>query len=423
MQSWGGLPNSPQQSLNAAWNDEILEQWQQEVLPVGCGRSYGDVGLAASGTVLNTSSMDRVISFNKESGVVRCEAGVTLGQILALTVPHGWMMPVLPGTQYVTVAGAVANDVHGKNHHVTGTFCKHVTRLSLLRSDGEIIECSESQRAEWFAASCGGLGLSGIILWVEVQLRPLQGPWLDSETIKFESLDDFFRLSNESEADFEYTVSWIDCLSQSVRGHFNRANHAAAEHAAPPSRKIPAIPFAPPFSPVNRYTLKAFNSAYFHRQRAVRKQQLAPWQSWFFPLDAVPHWNRLYGKAGFRQYQCVVPEEVVGELLAVIRQAGEGSFLAVLKKFGQHSSPALMSFPRVGTTLALDFPFRGNRTLELFKQLDTIVFAHGGALYPAKDAHMQARDFQAAYPAWEQVEKMRDPKINSLFWQRVTGTQ
>ncbi len=426
MRSWGGLPATAQASIAVAWRDEILAKWTQPILPVGSGRSYGDVGLAASGTVMDLSAMDRVIHFDAERGTIRCEAGVTLGQVMQLVVPRGWMLPVLPGTQFVTVAGAVANDIHGKNHHAVGTFACHINRLGFLRSDGEEIECSADDHPEWFAATLGGLGLTGVILWVEIQLRPVAGPWLDSETIKFASLAEFFSLSEESENEFEYTVSWIDCLSGKVRGHFNRANHIQANHAqanqvAPGEKSLPGVPLALPVSPVNRLTLKAFNSLYFHRQRQQRKVELAPWHSWFFPLDAIPNWNRLYGRAGFRQYQCVVPDEAVSDLLAIVRKAGQGSMLAVLKKFGDSPSPALMSFPRPGTTLALDFPWRGNKTTDLFKHLDAVVFSHGGALYPAKDAHMSSHDFKAAYPAWEQIEDMRDPKINSLFWQRVTG--
>jgi FAD/FMN-containing dehydrogenase len=421
MQSWGGLPATPQVSVPVAWQDEILANWTEQTLAVGCARSYGDVGLAASGTVMNLSTMDRIISFDSESGVIRCEAGATLGQIMQLAVPRGWMLPVLPGTQFVSVAGAMANDIHGKNHHSAGTFAGHVSRMALLRSDGQLIECSAGENPDWFAATAGGLGLTGIILWLEIQLRPVRGPWLDSETIKFDSLAEFYSLSAESESEFEYTVSWIDCLSDRVRGHFTRANHSDFEQPTPRLRRLPAVPFTWPLSPVNRYTLRAFNSVYFHRQRTPSKRQQSPWGSWFFPLDAIGHWNRVYGKAGFRQYQCVVPDEVVTELLGVIRHAGEGSFLAVLKKFGNSTSPALMSFPRPGTTLALDFPFRGSTTTDLFTKLDALVFSSGGAIYPAKDAHMTSHDFKSAYPAWEQIEAMRDPKINSLFWQRVTG--
>ncbi len=421
MRSWGGLPEQPQTVRSAHWQDQILTHWQQETLATGMGRSYGDAGLAASGQMLSTRGMDRIISFDTDTGLIRCEAGVQLGDIMRLVVPQDWMLPVLPGTQFVTVAGAVANDIHGKNHHRTGSFGSYVTRLGLLRSSGELIECGPNDCEEWFAATVGGLGLTGIITWVEIQLRPVSGAWLNSETIKFNSLQEFFELSESSAQTHVYTVSWIDCLSQEVRGHFNRANHADTAAPLPRRKGLPGVPVELPISPINRWTLKAFNSLYFHRQRGARVSELAPWDRWFFPLDAIPNWNRMYGRRGFRQYQCVVPDEQISELLAAIRHSGEGSFLAVLKQFGDRPSPGLISFPRQGTTLALDFPWRGTKTLDLFKQLDAIVFSSGGALYPAKDAHMSALDFKMSYPAWEEIEQRRDPKLNSLFWQRVTG--
>ena len=421
MRSWGGLPEGEQTELRVGWQDQVLSAWRQQILPAGCGRSYGDSALAASGAVLNTCGMDHFLAFDPASGVIRCEAGVTLGQIMQLTVPRGWMLPVLPGTRFVTVAGAVANDVHGKNHHRDGTFARHVSELALQRSDGELIRCSRKHHQEWFAATCGGLGLTGVILWVELRLRPVSGPWLDAETIKFHSLQEFFELSAASDDSHEYTVSWIDCLAARPRGHFLRARHSAASEVAPQSGVHFNVPFALPLSPLHRFSLKLFNSGYFHRQLAPRKSRRVAWPGWFFPLDAVGHWNRLYGRRGFRQYQCVAPAEAISELLDIIRHSGQGSLLAVLKVFGDIPSPALLSFPRPGVTLALDFPWRGGKTTELFKRLDAVVFGNGGAIYPAKDAHMSGADFRAAYPRWERLEQLRDANINSLFWQRVTG--
>ena len=424
MRSWGGLPERDQAEIVVNWRDQIPAAWaDRETLAVGCGRSYGDSALAASGTVLNLSGLNRVLEFDLDRGIIRCEAGVTLGQIMHLIVDHGWMLPVLPGTQFVTVGGAIANDIHGKNHHRAGTFGSHVERFALLRSNGEEFVCSSVEQADWFNATIGGLGLTGVILWVELSLRKVDGPWLDSETLKFSTLDEFFELSAASETAFEYTVSWIDCLSDRTRGHFTRANHSAESGPGPTVRGLPSVPIELPFSPVNRYTLKAFNSLYYARQRTPVVRETALWNSWFFPLDSIGCWNRLYGRAGFRQYQCVVPKEMVAELLEIVRRNKEGSFLAVLKVLGSKPSPGLLSFPRPGVTLALDFPWRGAPTLELFKQLDAIVFSHGGAIYPAKDAQMSAADFCTAYPAWEQMEQLRDPRINSLFWQRVTEVE
>ncbi len=419
MRSWGGLPERAQASLRPAWRDDILRHWRGQTLPVGLGRSYGDVGLAAAGTVLSIASLDRLLAYDREAGLIRCEAGVTLGQIMELTVPDGWMPPVLPGTQHVTVGGALANDIHGKNHHRVGSFARHVRALGLLRSSGELLHCSPGENRGWFAASLGGLGLTGVVVWAELRLRRVAGPWLASETIAFRSLADFFALSRDSEPSHEYTVAWLDCLSAGARGLFSRANHLEDARPAPVRRRLSGLPLVPP-SCLLTPAARLFNRLYFRLGQRSATARRVSWRRWFFPLDGIANWNRLYGKAGFRQYQCVVPDAVAAELLALVRRAGQGSFLAVLKQFGACGSPALLSFPRPGTTLALDFPWRGARTTKLFRELDEVVFSNGGALYPAKDAHMRAADFQRAYPRWRRLESLRDPNILSLFWQRVS---
>jgi len=420
MRSWGGLPEQAQQSLSLDWRDQALQQLQQTGLVVGLGRSYGDVGLAANGRPLLASGLNRVLSFDAEQGLLRCESGVTLGAILQLCMPAGWMLPVVPGTRFVTVGGAIANDVHGKNHHAVGCFGKHLRSVRLLRSDGQEINCSAEENPDWFAATVSGLGLTGCILEAELQLRPLAGGYLDTESIKFQGLSEFLELSAESASRYEYSAAWIDCLSRDVRGLFSRANHSPRPGARPLAGALCSVPVALPFSPLNRVSLRLFNSAWYHRQRADRRSSSAAYDRWMFPLDRIENWNRLYGKRGFRQYQCVVPAESVAELLALIRASGQGSLLAVLKQFGSLESPGLLSFPRPGITLALDFPWRGETTLKLFAQLDQLVAAADGAIYPAKDAHMSAADFRRAYPRWETLEKFRDPALCSLFWQRLT---
>ena len=421
MRSWGGLPEQPQGVRALGWRDELAARWTRSTLAVGSGRSYGDCGLAASGEVLRTTAMNRLLQFDRNSGVLRCEAGVTLGDILRCAVPAGWILPVLPGTQYVTVAGAIANDIHGKNHHGFGTFGRHVRSLLLQRSDGELIECSAEKRSEWFTASIAGLGLTGVILQAELQMKPVVGGWLQCDNVPFRELAEFFALSEESDRDYEHTVAWVDCLHSRGRGIFSRARHLDEVEPAPLQGPRWNVPFAPPLSPVNSLTLRGFNSLYYHRQRLRGSPQRISLGRWFFPLDGVGSWNRLYGKRGFRQYQCVVPAAVIRDMLAIIRHSGQGSFLAVLKSFGDLPSPGLLSFPRPGVTLALDFPWRGRATEALFAQLDAVVRSNDGAVYPAKDAHMQAGDFRRAYPAWETVERLRDPLLNSLLWQRVTG--
>lgn len=395
-------------------------------LAYGNGRSYGDVCLNPGGVLWATRGMDRLISFDAVTGVLRCEAGVLLREIQRLMIPRGWMLPVTPGTQLVTVGGAIANDVHGKNHHARGSFGDHVRALSLVRTDGERIDCGPRLRPDWFGATVGGMGLTGVILHADLALVPVAGPWLDTETIPFDSLDQFFTLADGSEAQWEHTVAWIDCLSTRGRGVFMRANPAAAaaEHGAPaaPPRQS-RFPFTPPVSLVNRLTLGPFNHAYYQLAKWRAGPSRVHYEPFFYPLDKLSEWNRLYGPRGFYQYQCVVPRTdgaaVVRALLDAIAGAGEGSFLAVLKTFGERPPVGWMSFPQPGVTLALDFPNRGAATLALLARLDGIVADAGGRLYAAKDARMPRALFEAGYPRLPQFLSYRDAGISSAMSRRL----
>ena len=398
-QSWGRYPTAKQIVVDITDRHQVLPIADETLLPYGNGRSYGDSCLNDGGTLLRTRCMDRHIRFDVVSGQLECEAGVLLSEILDLVVPQGWFLPVTPGTKFVTLGGAIANDVHGKNHQATGTFGRHVLNLELLRSDGSRIYCGPQTQAEWFAATVGGLGLTGLITRATLQLRRIAGPWMSTETHRFENLDGFFRLSEHSN-DYEYTVAWIDCASKGRalgRGLFTRANHAPAfpdtrPHA--PARHL-KVPLVPPVSFINPLSLRAFNSLYFHRQRVPVMHATTHYEPYFYPLDGLGDWNRIYGPRGFMQYQCVVPHAqaraCMTELLTAIASAGGGSFLAVLKQFGDVASPGMLSFPRPGTTLALDFPNHGERTLRLLDGLDDIVAQAYGAVYPAKDARMAGR--------------------------------
>ncbi|MGR2930014.1 FAD-binding oxidoreductase [Acidithiobacillus ferriphilus] len=383
-----------------------------------------------SGALLDMRGLDRFLSFDHSTGILRCEAGVLLADILALVVPMGWFLPVTPGTRFVTVGGAIANDVHGKNHHRTGTFGQHVQRLALRRSDQGVVLCSVTENADLFHATIAGLGLTGAILWAEIQLRPIANAAMDTETIRFSNLDAFFDLSGESDRDYEYTVAWIDCLAQGKflgRGLFMRGNHATPQEKLPaPPGKTRGFPVDMPFPLVNVWSLRAFNSLYYRKQFAKMRRTITHYEPFFYPLDGVLHWNRLYGRRGFLQYQCVVPPESAKEsiraLLEIIATARSGSFLAVLKVFGNRFSPGLLSFPRPGATLALDFPNQGQHTLDLLDQLDTIVASAGGAVYPAKDARMSGEHFRQYFPRWEEFQRYIDPRFSSSFWRRVTRT-
>ena len=430
--SWGRYPQVVPAAVHRVhWTDEDWPSGHASMLPYGNGRSYGDSCLNDGGTLLDMRGLNRILDFDRSTGILRCEAGVLLADILSLVVPMGWFLPVTPGTRFVTVGGAIANDVHGKNHHRTGTFGQHVLRLALRRPDQEgVILCSASESEALFRATIAGLGLTGIILWAEIKLRTIANAAVDSETIRFAHLKAFFELSAESDHDYEYTVAWIDCLASGKslgRGLFMRGNHAAPQEKLPTApRKHRSFPLEIPYPLVNAWSLRAFNSLYYRKQLASVKRSISHYEPFFYPLDSILHWNRLYGQRGFLQYQCVVPPDSAADairaLLETIAKAKSGSFLAVLKMFGDRQSSGLLSFPRPGATLALDFPYQGQRTLDLLNNLDKIVASSGGAVYPAKDARMSGEHFRQYFPCWEEFQHFIAPQFSSAFWRRVMRT-
>jgi len=419
--SWGLLPVEPA-SDERWWSDRTmsLPQGEHPLLAYGNGRSYGDVGLNSGGTLLHSRGLDRFIAFDETTGVLTCEAGVLLSEILDLFVPRGWFLPVTPGTRFITVGGAIANDVHGKNHHAAGTFGCHVRRFELLRSDGTRIVCSAEENAGWFAATIGGLGLTGLITWAEFALKPISGIGIDVRNKRFTGLDAFFEINAEAEARHHYTVAWIDCLSTIPRGIFMAGDHSNGHGFAGKKRKPLNVPVTPPISLINSLSLYAFNQAYFHRP--LPETGVVHYEPFFYPLDGVLNWNRVYGRQGFFQYQFVLPmeaREALDELLRCIAASGQGSFLAVLKTFGAVASPGLLSFPAPGVTLALDFPNGGAPTLALFEHLDAVIGLAGGRLYAAKDARMSGAFFQSSYPRLDEFMAYVDPRFSSDFARRV----
>lgn len=412
--------------------DEITAKLLTENAPLlayGLGRSYGDSCLNNGGTLMDTHGLDRILHFDAEQGSIVCEAGVSLGEILLISVPRGWFLPVTPGTKIVTIAGAIANDVHGKNHHVEGTIGCHIEQFCLVRSNGGEIICSRQENPELFAATIGGLGLTGIILWAELRLKKITSAQIEMDTVPFSTFEDFIHLSSDEEgAKYEYTVGWVDCLSgRKTRGIFMRGNHATEGKLQTHPEKIKlSVPFNLPSFTLNPVSIWAFNNLYYAMGRAKAGHSQAHYDPFFYPLDKVDKWNRIYGHDGFTQYQCVVPNSEVAafqEILERIARAGQGSFLGVIKKFGSVQSPGIMSFPRPGLTLALDFPFRGEKTLRLFADLDEVVAAAHGALYPAKDPRMSPRMFRLSYPRLEEFRRFLDPALSSSFWRRVAEEQ
>ncbi len=444
--SWGRYPKSQQYIRKVSWRDQLsdavsLAKDSGGALAYGRGRSYGDACLNSTGELVDVSSVDRVISFDRERGILTAEAGITLRQILEVIVPAGWFLPVTPGTSWVTLGGAIANDVHGKNHHGAGTFGCHVLGIELLRA-GQIETVSRntsstSTQPSLFNATIAGLGLTGIITTATIQLLPISSHRIVGESIRFESLDEFLELSSSSDTEFAYTVAWLDCLwSGGVRGHFMRGNH---EECVPnpdtgesrrkitdwtPKWELLGVPLDVPNIFVKPWTMHCFNFAYYNRQRAQSVSIHQAFESFFYPLDAVSGWNKLYGARGFFQFQCVVPhaagEPGIRAVIDCARKSGAGSFLAVLKEFGGIPSPGMLSFPRSGYTLCLDFANQGAETIALMQRLEAITMEHGGALYPAKDALMSAAAFKKSFPRLDEFAKFIEPGFTSDFWRRVT---
>lgn len=424
--SWGRVFDEPQTLHPLFWLPTKLPK-KGPFLPYGLGRSYGDVCLHSHGTLLATQNLARLISFDKEKGILVAEAGISLGEILRLVLPHGWSLPVIPGTKHVSLGGAIANDVHGKNHHKVGTFGCHVRSFELLRSDGKPLSCSAKENTHLFEATIGGLGLTGLITWAEIQLIPIQAPAIEMEQIRFRNLEEYFLLSEQSDRDFDYTVAWVDSLARGTslgRGILHRGRLAKEGGRSFQKRKsCLSVPIDAPRWILNSWTMSLFNKLYYHRQWRKRRKRISDFASFFFPLDQIAHWNRLYGRAGFFQYQCVLPQEnakALYEIFDLIASSRLGSFLGVLKTFGNNPSPGLLSFPMAGPTLCLDFPNRGEKTRKLFSKMDAIVGAHGGRLYPAKDARMSPEMFAAGYPQHRKFCEFVDPTFSSNFWRRVT---
>ena len=324
--SWGRYPRVKQDVQKILLRPDSLPGLNEtnSFLPYGMGRSYGDVCLNENGTLLSTTSMARFISFDHDNGVIRCDAGVCLKDLLEFIVPPGWFVQVTPGTKYVTIGGMIANDVHGKNHHRVGTFGRHISCFELLRSDGSKKLCSPDQNSDLFSATIGGLGLTGLITWAEIKLKKIQGPYIDTETIRFNNLGEFFDLSSDSDNAWEYTVAWIDSLAKGKnlgQGLFMRGNHSATPLPAklPSIGKKLTVPFDAPSNLLNKYSIKLFNTAYYKKQFSKRSHKSQHFDKYFYPLDGIGHWNRLYGKQGLLQYQCVVPmnhgKGIISEIL------------------------------------------------------------------------------------------------------------
>ena len=404
---WGNYPIITGQILTPT-KEQIPAIVAQTMIPHGLGRSYGDSALGQ--TVISTKKLNRFIEFDHQKGILNCDAGISLDEILQLIVPKGWFLSVTPGTKFVTVAGAIAADAHGKNHHCDGCFSEYIIDFKIIIDD-RILTCSKTQNSDLFHATCGGIGLTGIIIEARLKLKPIKSSYIQQTTIKaknLESLLDLFELYKN----YTYSVAWIDCLVTGKdlgRSLLMLGEHADNGELTTHSESKLSIPCNLPAIMLNQYSVQTFNSLYYHRIRTTELNETIHYQPFFYPLDSINHWNRLYGKNGFVQYQFVIPKTAglagLSEILNTIAQSKQGSFLSVLKVFGKNNHN-LLSFPTEGYTLALDFKLN-NKLFPLLEQLDQIVQSYHGRLYLVKDARMSEQMFKMGYPKWLEFQDIR----------------
>jgi decaprenylphospho-beta-D-ribofuranose 2-oxidase len=434
LSSWGRYPQNSLgeifQPLSPREIAEVLESSRLNpdfsFIPRGLGRSYGDAALppqsspsAQASQVVSLLSLNAMLNFDEKTGELICESGVSLKEIIEVFLPRGWMLPVTPGTQYVTVGGAIASDVHGKNHHGAGSFSEYVSGFELMLPSGEIVRCSREENAEFFLATCGGMGLTGIILRVGLILWPVQSPYIACEYKMGGSLHEVLGHLREN-AEATYSVAWID--STATKANLGRGIVMLGEHTRgledlkdfkPKAQR--SLPGAFPEFVLNPYSIKAFNNFYYQTKRLKaylrnNKNFIESWEQYFYPLDGLSNWNLCYGKRGFLQYQFVAPfdsaEALISRILTHVAAETPGSWVSVLKLLGEENSNWL-SFAKKGVTLALDLPYSKN-LLSLLDRFDDWVIEAGGRVYLTKDARLSEKSFKAMYPNWEVFGALRE---------------
>ncbi len=409
--NWGCYPIIDADIVNFEQEDDLRKNLERkgEAIAYGNGRSYGDASLQKR--VLVTKKYNSLHSFDYQTGILSCDAGILLSDILKVFVPKGWFLPVSPGTKFITIGGAIAADIHGKNHHHDSSFGQYIHEMRVMRSDGEIITCSRNQNNDFFKLTIGGMGLTGIILNVKVSLQKIETAYIHQKIIQSKSLNELLD-QFESHDDWQYSVSWLDTYATGPnlgRGIFIKGRHLTTDELILPKHQnnpldinLPralSLPIDMPSGLLNNSTNRIFNSIYFHSKGRLSTDSIVSYEQFFYPLDTLKNWNRLYGKGGFTQYQFVLPDgtnrDVLKTILRKIQEKGEGSGLAVLKRFGEQHG--FMSFPMPGYTLALDFPIKSS-IFNLMKELDQMVMKHGGRLYLAKDVRMSEDMFLKTYP-------------------------
>jgi len=428
LSSWGNYPSVQNAVLTHHTQDELKAQIlkNNNTIAFGNGRSYGDSALSTHALYMKSDHF--FIDFDQKTGVLHCESGVLLADILEYFVPRGWFLRVTPGTKLITVGGAIASDVHGKNHHIEGCFSESVQMFHLMLADGNTLACSKTENREFFLATCGGMGLTGVILDAKIQLKRINSQFINQTIIKTSNLKETFEMF-ENNKEHTYSVAWIDCLAKGKElgkcllmvGDFRDDGKLDYK----PSQKL-TIPFNFPSFTLNKWTVKAFNWLYYKKVKEKISQQKVTIDSFFYPLDGIGRWNRIYGKKGFTQYQFILPLEQsfqgLEEILTTISESGKGSFLAVLKLYGKENDNFL-SFPMEGYSLALDFKIEKG-LFKLLDQLDEIVAKYGGRIYLAKDVRVKKELFEQGYPKIEQFRAIRkkyqlEKKFNSLQSRRV----
>ena len=429
LSGWGRFPSARTRLIRPEQIQGLAElvRRQQHVIPRGLGRSYGDAAIDGDGVTLLVERLNRFLGFDPATGEVRCESGVTVQDLLAHLLPRGFFPPVTPGTKYVTLGGALAADVHGKSHHKDGSFSRHVSWFNLLTAGGDIVRCSREENLDLFWATLGGMGLTGIITDVSFRMKPVESGYVSVDYEKAPNIDAALKLF-ESDEQYTHSVAWIDCLTRGsrlgrsvlMRGNWaSRADLPPRLAGHPLSLKGPrrmSVPIDAPGFLLNPLSVKLFNAVFYHRHQTGRNV-LVPYEPFFYPLDKIRDWNRLYGKRGFLQYQCVLPyqggREGLIRILELLSSEGHASFLAVLKRFGDAEPGQLLSFPRPGYTLAVDLPRDGERQDRLLANMDRVVLEAGGRVYLAKDARLSAASFQAMYPEakrWLEIKRRIDPE-------------
>ena len=408
---WGHYSVVDAQVLKPAKVNDInkLIQANKKIIARGLGRSYGDS--ANSNVVVDTTSLNRIVKFDSLKGVILCESGVSIKEINELTIPQGWFVPVTPGSSYVTLGGAIASDIHGKNHHLDGAFSEHILSANLMLGNGEILTISNSINSDLFQATCGGMGLTGIIVSASIKLKSISSNLIKKTTIKNNSLEDLF---NQFEINFSspYSVAWIDCSNKkkkSISSLLFLGEHVKKGELISSAKKPRYIPIKFCSMFLNKHFIKIFNNAYYFKNLKKIQTTQVLLENYFYPLDSLLNWNFLYGKKGFIQYQFVIPKtngiKILKKILDIINEYDQTPFLAVLKILGPQNKNYL-SFPMEGYTLALDFKV-SHGLLKLISVLDKVVALNGGRIYLTKDAIMSKEIFRECYSKWEEFEQIR----------------